>query len=555
MLFGSIKHKKTFVNAASTTEELKVFGEYIKNVDSPLFTEVHKPDFVELMQDEDLQGFSVAYVFNHKSEKNAEEFCKSFNINIVHQKELKDLHDEMLTAGEVTVDPYSAEADQRKLGEIYNINDVDPWDVRTPEQIAEDESERKKMLMEQAAGRLTGDSFTPPPSREKLESIKNSGIQMSFDENGNPIIESAVYSKIDENEERRQRRIDEMGMHVANFEGETGEQRYFNAVVPELETLADDCILYIVESEMLHSAITLETNNSVQNRHKNSGAFIFYVEDGWAITTESRDAAKLVKYIEMMGRKADVFTVNKSGEMNLSVKEDFDTNRLILCDMQGTDNNKIYYRIDVGKTNMQAAYMLSATMNVLLKDEIMYEKIHYTGLSDDGAWITSTKMLSLEQIANYLKENGLVSTSSYAINNFGQRIIDISKMQEETKEEQQPRPWNGRYEEFLALGEGDEEKAWKKVKAKELIFCASYIDSHEGTLIYITPAEYFAEHKEAWNQPLKIDHLITPDMKPVDGSENTYRSRSREESKISQGLQDKGMTEHLLFNLHINSLL
>jgi hypothetical protein len=107
----------------------------------------------------------------------------------------------------------------------------------------------------------------------------------------------------------------------------------------------------------------------------------------------------------------------------------------------------------------------------------------------------------------------------------------------------------------LALGEGDEEKAWKKVKAKELIFCASYIDSHEGTLIYITPAEYFAEHKEAWNQPLKIDHLITPDMKPVDGSENTYRSRSREESKISQGLQDKGMTEHLLFNLHINSLL
>jgi uncharacterized lipoprotein YmbA len=559
MLFGSRNKKTTYVNAASTTEELKVFGEYIKNINSPLFTEVHTPDFIELMQDEDLQGFSIAYVFNHASEDDAEKFCEAFNVNVVHKKDLKDLHDEMLTANSVEIDPYGPDADQRKIGDIYDIAEEDPWDKRTPEQIQADEEERLLMEKEVAAGRLTNESFTPPPSKEKLRTLDVTEIKTSVDGNGNVQVESVLAIKNNENKiQRVQSDQDVMGNKVADLFGvdEDGKKQ-FSATIPELDTLSEDIILYIIECKLLHPFMAMETSNTVQNRHKNSGAMIFYVDQGWAVTTESHDAAKLVNYLEMQGSRVDVFPVNKKGEMNISVKEYFDANKKVLAQILGLSEDEIFYRIDVAKSKTQAHYMLSAVMNLLMNEPLLYEKIHYTGLSEQGAWITSRKVLSLDQISSHLKDNGMTTTTAYAVNYFGARLVEddeIEVVDSNEPEEEQPRPWNGRMEEFLALGDGDEEKAWKHVRGKELIFCSLFMGSNDGTLIYITPAQYFAEHKEPWQGQMKIDHLITPDMKKVDDSDNTYRSRSREEAKITQDLLQKGLIEYLLFNLYINSL-
>lgn len=559
MLFGSIKNNKTYVAAASRTEELKVFGEYMQNLSqtsgSELFNDIHKPDFIELMQDDDLKGYSIAYVFEHKNDEQAEAFCIAFNISVVHKKELKDLHEEMLTVSDENIDPYLSEkADQRAIGEIYDIEQTDPWDVRTPEQILKAYEDSKTLTDMQRDGKLTGESFTSHKDKKNKKGVAITDITTSRDENGNTQIDSATYIKQGEHAlKARDFADDELGGVIADFTG-SDRQKRFSAIVPGIDAIADDAIMYIVESDIITRQMVFETK--IQ-RHKNSGALIFYNDTNWAITHESRDAAKLQKFIELAGRKSTVFPVNKKGELNVTAKKEYQDFASSLASNLGNGED-IYFRIDVSKKFINAVYMLSAAMDILMKEDLLYEKIHSTGVSEKGGWIVSRRMLSLEQISSHLKETGMIVNSAYAVNDWGQRIVDDDEVKvidaNAPPEIQQPRPWNGRMEEFLALGDGDIEKSWKKVKGKELIFCALPLGPNEGTLVYITPAEYFAEHKEAWDGQIPLEHLISPNLKPVEDSVNTYRS-GREELGISQELASKGLLEHLFFNLYINNIM
>ncbi len=112
-----------------------------------------------------------------------------------------------------------------------------------------------------------------------------------------------------------------------------------------------------------------------------------------------------------------------------------------------------------------------------------------------------------------------------------------------------PRPWNARSEELAAMSDDDRKAVLAKVRGREFIFTGQSNGIH-GTIIYITPAEFFATEERMWEAALPIQHLLPRDLKEIGpGVYRTYRDWI----PVQQELYERGFEEDLFsFGAYVN---
>lgn len=545
MIFGTIKNNKTILAAATTTEELKIFGKALieKNV---LCQNAFEPDLIKLLQDDDLTGLSLAYVFEHKNHDEAIQFSNHYNVNIIDITELRSKHHEMLGSQGKDIDPYSAGADNRTIGDIYDLSQTDPWDSRSEEEKIADAQAKEKADKKKKSGNLTGESFSANPN--KLISVTD--VHMEKDSvTGEITIERAIAVKLNE-EIVEEEKIITIGGKIIDFNGS-------NALITtnmDISSYPYDQRFYVITSNFFKHAFMKFDKFNGMRRHTDSGACILESTKGWAIMACPDDAAKLDYYIKLFTETTNVYVVNKDGNLLVEPTNDFEISKQDFLNIISHEHG-IYYISRISNKHIAETSILGEIVEVL-KNTQLYHKLNSIGINN-GAWITSRNLMSLLTMNAELNKRGYETSKPDTIDKDNDVILEgdaASVIDLTEKPKQEPRPWNGRMEEFLALGDGDIEKAWRKVKGKELVYCTLPISRHDGVLVYITPAEYWENNKNLWDGVLHIDHLLPSDLKPIEDSLNTWRSRSREELKISHSLIDKGLGEPMLFNLFINNL-
>lgn len=544
MIYGTIFENKTILAGATTTEELKIFGSAL--IETHLFCKkAYEPDLAQLLQDEDLNGLSFAYVFVHKSNNEATKFVNHYNINILTPSELRDYHKAMVSEQGKDVDPYSMGADRRSIGEIYALEQSDPWDGRSEEEKQQDATNKEKAEKNKKDGGLTGDSF----SADSKKSVAITDIHVEKKDDGTFDITKAIGVKF-ENEIIEEQKEFTIGEKIVNFvDGHGGK---INSSL-DVSSYPDDKFYVITSPYLKHAFMNFDKFNGV-SRHTDSGACLLEKTKDFVIMQYADDAAKMEYYIKLIGHPLTIYVVNKEGYLLNEPTDDFEIMSSVYKKTISHDHG-IYYVSYLSNNKVNETSLLGEIVNIL-KNSDQYKKLYSIGL-DNGAWISSKNLMSLGVMISELTLAGYGASKPSAVDKDNNIIIEgdgASVIDTTQKDAQLPRPWNGRMEEFLALGDGDIEKAWKKVKGKELIYCTIPISRHDGVLIYITPAEYWDTNHAFWDGELCINHLLAPDMKPVEDSLNTWRSKSRDELSLNHSLISVGMGEPMDFTVFINNL-
>jgi hypothetical protein len=210
MLYG---HKEivdnrtaTLVSSADSMSEFTKFLELARNQNPTTrnFNEMFTSRVLEHLVEELYRGFrKPIHVFYHDNDEQREAFVAEWRIKIlengVQSRDKQDdmIHNDKVAAANAVVDAENRKEEAAKekgedyerpkektLGEMFGLDENDPWDRRSEPEKEEDEAMRKMAQQARDAGTMTGDSFFDTPS-DKAKANPNPDV-MPTNPDGNP---------------------------------------------------------------------------------------------------------------------------------------------------------------------------------------------------------------------------------------------------------------------------------------------------------------------------------------------------------------------------------
>ena len=190
MLYGHMEmvdnRLATLVSSADSFAEYDAFLEVVRgqDINKRNFVEVYTSRALQHMTEELYNGYKKPiHVFYHSSEKQRDDFVAEWKIKILAngvqtrdkqadmifeeklkaENEAKAKRDAAMEAAEKAGQEYTGER-ERTLAEIHGLEENDPWDRRSEEELEMDREMREAMRKAKAAGTMSDDSFTSPPT-------------------------------------------------------------------------------------------------------------------------------------------------------------------------------------------------------------------------------------------------------------------------------------------------------------------------------------------------------------------------------------------------------
>lgn len=167
MLYARQDDTTLIVSAADTFEAFEAFSSR-----TLIDGQGTQPDAIEMMMDDRFSGFRFPpLLIEFASPEDLSSFATQNGITLVKPNRLRYLHDAMVDA--VAPDPLTS--DTRTIAEIYGIDEVDPWDERTDEEIERDKKVQEAIETAKKEGKLTGDSFKGTKVTDVKTRVKEDG--------------------------------------------------------------------------------------------------------------------------------------------------------------------------------------------------------------------------------------------------------------------------------------------------------------------------------------------------------------------------------------------
>jgi len=190
MLYGHMEmvdnRLATLVSSADSFAEYDAFLEVVRGQDIKKrnFVEMYTSKALQHMMEELYNGYKKPiHVFYHANEKQRDEFVSEWKIKILEngvqtrdkqadmifseklnaENETKAKRDAAIEAAEKAGQEYTGER-ERTLAEIHGLEENDPWDRRSEEELEHDREMKEAMRKAKAAGTMSDDSFTSPPT-------------------------------------------------------------------------------------------------------------------------------------------------------------------------------------------------------------------------------------------------------------------------------------------------------------------------------------------------------------------------------------------------------
>lgn len=188
MLYG---HKEivdnrtaTLVTSATTVEEYTSFLKIVQGqaFDKRNFNEVYTSQALQHMVEDLYRGFKKPiHVFYHNDDAQRDAFVAEWKINVVEngvqsrdkqadmlfeekyrkENEAKQKRNADEAAAEAAGQEYTGER-EKTIAEMFGLEENDPWDRRTEEELEYDREMKKMMNDAKAAGTMSDDSFAAP---------------------------------------------------------------------------------------------------------------------------------------------------------------------------------------------------------------------------------------------------------------------------------------------------------------------------------------------------------------------------------------------------------
>lgn len=490
MIYGYIKDSTVIVvGAADNLAEYQDFYKLIIHEENPTFV-CSQPEFDDLLMN--YKGFrEPPYVFDFKTNDAAMAFAESHQITLGPPHYIADKQREM-----VKPKGYGGDndyfADKRTLGEMYGLNEYDPWDTRTEEEKTQDEKHKKVADEAKKKGNLTGESFT----QSSEPTLQVDTVRVSKDADGNYQIDDilaykGLYSKsVEEIKSEHQYKID--FAQPINVNSALG--------IDLSEYLTPDGSLMMSDPTLAHRVALFYGNEPSQ--------VVLLNEDGLPAEPNEEVAAILLNTRDKIYHK--IFIENARLEQIIE-----NVPHLIL-----------EKSVDRGETRDGCWFVFHAKPSAM-----MVEASLKTFLS---LFITAIKIFPVNIRGEQLVPEGI-------------------NMFEEKPFVEPPRPWNERAHELDNMTAEELEANYKSLSGREFLFSGKYIDAQAGCIMYVTPRSYFEKTGETWTgEFLDISIILPMDVKEI--SPGVYQTRSREWMSLYHDMQKRNFTESMAFQLYINLL-
>jgi hypothetical protein len=545
MIFATQDNTTLIVAAAGNFAELEAV--YARAISSEkTFSNEFQPSSTDMWLDDRFQNFKKPpYVFEFDKEDDLKEFAATLSISLVPLFALINKQKQMIA--DMAEDPYlSPTADKRTIGEIFNLEQVDPWDKRTDEQKQEDEEHRKKAEELKKQGKLSGDSFAPN-TRKKTETTV-SDIRITHNDDGTFNIDDALAHK---------------GVYEDNGKGAwlpTDEEVARNAARPNSQNEDEQITDAEPNEEFYRFYLTNETCDQIEY-----WAELFRVIDGdttdekvkyiipargdhWFVV---RDKALAHKYAFLLDFMKIAYAV-KIVDSTYRTIADFHPDEAI---SQHIDTNgwiAIYYRVDaMGASLVKVTEVMIEASKIENKD-LLAAYVSSAGQLPDRCWLACATKTAAEAVEKILTDAKIATEIEvYGVNDAGERLVPkgIEIVDEETAIEP-PRPWNDRASEWEAMDEDARTKGDERLHGDEFIFCGQYSGPQDGCIVYIAPRKYFNLTGEMWDKSLPIK--LPGDFK--ERYPGIYQSKSRNWLSLCHEFSKIGMNESLALQLYVNNL-
>ena len=178
----------TLVTSATTEQEYLDFLKIVQGqaLDKRNFNEVYTSKALQHMVEDLYRGFKKPiHVFYHNDEAQRNAFVDEWKINVLEngiqsrdkqadmvfaekyraENEAKHARDAAEAAAEAAGTEYTGER-EKTLAEMHGLEENDPWDRRTEEEIEYDREMKKMMNDAKAAGTMSDDSFAAPSANQ-----------------------------------------------------------------------------------------------------------------------------------------------------------------------------------------------------------------------------------------------------------------------------------------------------------------------------------------------------------------------------------------------------
>lgn len=215
----------TLISAADTVQEYTIWCDNNEDVvDGCLFNECYVSNFMDVLTNEEFKGFKHAVrVFYHDDEAQREEFIKKHSIKLVQSFAARDKQDDMLHEEKATkidiekeerakkweerqkeidaiTKAFYEDIEKRKaageeipedeqhiyieneyaektIGEALGLDEYDPWDRRSDEELEHEAKVKDKIEKAKKMGQLSGESFGGVVARKKEEEANGEGTE------------------------------------------------------------------------------------------------------------------------------------------------------------------------------------------------------------------------------------------------------------------------------------------------------------------------------------------------------------------------------------------
>jgi hypothetical protein len=190
MLYGTVLDNDVVVASADNAGEFADFVTVLGRLDThPSFRSFRVADFLEVMMDERLAGFSAEpLIVSCDNATMVNQFVEEYQIVLLKSAALRDHQRDMVTAG--MDDQFSADSrETRSIAEIYGLDKNDPFDRRTAEEVAADLDVAKKIKEAKDKGRMGAESFGGEGAGN---SIRVKSVNMTRETHGSLTLNSAT---------------------------------------------------------------------------------------------------------------------------------------------------------------------------------------------------------------------------------------------------------------------------------------------------------------------------------------------------------------------------
>ena len=531
--------RELVICAAGSVREHKEFLRQIENNNPEL---IQDTDFSRFLIDPDLATFKVEpTILEFPDEDTLKGFVDENSIETTNFANAHGRQRRMLE-----LEDFNADTGGRTLAEIHGLVDNDPWDRRTDEEKAEAEKKKKEMSEKAKSGDITGDSWGAGGKRS-----------MTSDKGESQPTVDATPDKTDPNATGGATGGDDPtedqagGLRIRDMKITVNEDGSIDIgdILADKDLFAPDMYHLTIlnngePSKIIEDYDPILKRAGISDNGRYLGAQFDKHEDG-GIVIQLGGAATL-RMKEALQESGREYTLVAT----ITEKEGYgDDNVYKIADDQLVAT---YFRADaLDRSVAQVNTMIEANVGA---------KTPYRArdLNDGGSWHAYIRRSDAEKTVEILLATGAKAELN-EVDHLGVRIIeegteDAIVLDREAKNVEPPAPWNDRRDEFYALDEEGQKKAFQKLLPFLLYSLRDYGDPYR-IIAHITPKTYFNEHGKLWEGELPLEGVLPDNFTKFGDKVGVYQIKSLDLNTTDFILGNKAkMRESLMLRAHLNSL-